>query len=73
MTRDPIRKLGWEDRLIGASKAMMDGLSPSSAEEQELPQRAHIYLLPPKDLLNKIWSQEAPKEEINQIAKLLIG
>ena len=77
VTRDPIRKLGWEDRLIGAMRLVMDaGVKPVLLAEGAriaLQRVAKDATLAPKDLLKKIWSQEAPKEEMNQIAKLLIG
>ena len=77
VTRDPIRKLGWEDRLIGAMRLAMDAevkpLLLAEGARIALQRAAKDASLAPKDLLKKIWSQEAPKEEINQIAKLLIG
>jgi mannitol-1-phosphate 5-dehydrogenase len=76
VTRDPIRKLGWEDRLIGAMRLAMDaGVKPLLLAEGAriaLQRAAKDASLAPKDLLKKIWSQGAPKEEMNQIAKLLI-
>lgn len=76
ITRDPVRKLGWEDRLIGAMRLALDaGVQPLLLAEGAriaLQRGAKDASLAPKDLLKKIWSQEAPKEEINQIAKLLI-
>ena len=76
MTRDPIRKLGWEDRLIGAMRLAMDaGVKPLLLAEGAriaLQRAAKDASLAPKDLLKKIWSKEVPKEELNQIAKLLI-
>ena len=76
ITRDPVRKLGWEDRLIGAMRLALDaGVQPLLLAEGAriaLQRGANDASLAPKDLLKKIWSQEAPKEELNQIAKLLI-
>ena len=76
VTRDPIRKLGWEDRLIGAMRLAMDaGVKPLLLAEGAriaLQRAAKDASLVPKDFLKKIWSQGAPKEEMNQIAKLLI-
>ena len=76
VTRDPIRKLGWEDRLIGAMRlALAAGVQPlllAEGAKIALHRAAKEASTLPKDLLKKIWSHEAPKEEINQIVKLLI-
>ena len=77
VTRDPIRKLGWEDRLIGAMRLAMEaGLEPvllAEGAKLALQRAVKETSLAPLDLLKKIWSQEADKEEMEAILSLLIS
>jgi len=76
VTRDPVRKLGWEDRLVGAMRLALDaGVQPKLLAEGSklaLNRAARETSAKPKDLLRKIWSKEAPKDELSQIFNLLI-
>ena len=77
VTRDPIRKLGWEDRLIGAMRLAMEaGLEPvllAEGAKLALQRAVKETSLAPQDLLKKIWSEEADKEEVGNILSLLIS
>ena len=76
VTRDPMRKLGWEDRLIGAMRlAIKAGIVPvllAEGTKITLGRAAREASVTPGDLLGKIWPQTAPKEEVNEVLKLLL-
>ena len=77
VTRDPMRKLGWEDRLIGAMRLCLEAeikpvhlaegikvaLARAAGEEDCLPDR----------LLNKIWPSSADQQEKDEILSLLVS
>ena len=77
VTRDPMRKLGWEDRLIGAMRLCLEAeikpihlaegikvaLARAAGEEDCLPDR----------LLNKIWPSSADRQEKDEILSLLVS
>ena len=69
--RDPVRKLGWEDRLIGAIRLTLQ----ADVEPVELTCAARLALTAackepgwnsPEDALDQIWS-ETPAEQTQKI------
>ena len=77
VTRDPVRKLGWEDRLIGAMRLAIDaGVEPLLLNEGAkiaLARASKESDLSPQKVLTKIWSAEAPKEETQAVLSLLLA
>ena len=77
VTRDPIRKLGWEDRLIGGMRLAIEaGLEPvllAEGTKLALQRAAKETSIDPQDLLIKIWSDEADKEEVESVLAFLIS
>jgi len=75
ITRDPIRKLGWEDRLIGAMRLAMDaGINPvllAEGTKVALERAAKEAGSSPKKILSKIWASDASKTESEAILLLL--
>jgi len=75
ITRDPIRKLGWEDRLIGAMRLAMDaGINPvllAEGTKVALERAAKEAGSSPKKILSKIWASDACKTESEAILLLL--
>ena len=77
VTRDPMRKLGWEDRLIGSMRLAIEaGVSPVLlAEGAELAlERAAIEAQSfPKKVLAKIWPKHLAKGERQAVLSLLLS
>jgi len=77
VTRDPIRKLGWEDRLIGAMRLAIDaGVEPlllSEGAKIALSRASQETDTSPEKVLAKIWSSEASKEETQLVLSLLLS
>jgi mannitol-1-phosphate 5-dehydrogenase len=77
VTRDPVRKLGWEDRLIGAMRLALDaGVEPlllSEGAKIALARASKESDVSPQEVLTKIWSAEAPKEETQAVLSLLLA
>ena len=77
VTRDPIRKLGWEDRLIGGMRLAIEaGLEPvllAEGTKLALQRAAKETSIDAQDLLIKIWSDEADKEEVESVLAFLIS
>ena len=77
VTRDPARKLGWEDRLVGSMLAAAEaGVSP-----RKLARGAHIALDclctessrdDPAVLLDELW-QDAPADRRSEFAELVLS
>ena len=77
VTRDPIRKLGWEDRLIGSMRLVIEaGIKPELLAEGArlaLARASKESQSSPQKILNHIWSQQVPKEEKEKIFPLLLS
>ena len=77
VTRDPIRKLGWEDRLIGSMRLAIDaGVNPELLAEGArlaLARAAEDAQLSPKKILNDIWSKQVSREDRAAILPLLFS
>ena len=75
ITRDPVRKLGWEDRLIGSIRLTLDaGVQPlllAEGTKVALERASRETDTNPRQLLTKIWSREAGEEETNEVLNLL--
>ena len=75
ITRDPVRKLGWEDRLIGSMRLALDaGVQPlllAEGAKVALVRASRETDTSPRQLLTKIWSREAGQEETNAVLNLL--
>jgi mannitol-1-phosphate 5-dehydrogenase len=60
--RDPLRKLGWNDRLFGTMRVALEhGVEPramalGAAAALSYAQETHAGSLPPREMLAKIWS-----------------
>ena len=77
VTRDPARKLGWEDRLVGSMLAAAEaGLSP-----RKLARGARLALdclckesnrNDPAALLNELW-QDAPADRKSEFTELVLS
>ncbi|MEK9773780.1 MAG: hypothetical protein VW576_09485 [Opitutae bacterium] len=77
VTRDPVRKLGWEDRLIGAMRLAMDaGIQPVHLAEGTkiaLTRAAREAGCSPDKLLGKIWPSAVDPKERDKVQSLLIS
>jgi mannitol-1-phosphate/altronate dehydrogenase len=77
VTRDPIRKLGWEDRLIGSMRLAIDaGVNSELLAEGArlaLARAAEDAQLSPKKILNDIWSKQVSREDRAAILPLLFS
>jgi len=77
VTRDPIRKLGWEDRLIGSMRLVIEaGIKPELLAEGArlaLARASKESQSSPKKILDHIWSQQVSKEEKEKIFPLLFS
>jgi mannitol-1-phosphate 5-dehydrogenase len=76
VTRDPVRKLGWDDRLLGAMRLARE----AGVEPNLLAQGARLALdravkethKQPADLLDRIWPQDLATEEKAFFRSLLL-
>ena len=63
--RDPLRKLGWNDRLFGTMRVALEhGVEPramalGAAAALSYAQETHAGASPPREMLEKIWSGDA--------------
>lgn len=77
VTRDPIRKLGWEDRLIGSMRLVIEaGIKPELLAEGArlaLARASKESQSSPQKILNHIWSKQVPEEEKEKIIPLLFS
>ncbi|MEK9784233.1 MAG: hypothetical protein VW312_06275 [Opitutales bacterium] len=76
VTRDPVRKLGWEDRLLGAMRLAKDaGVAPAllaDGARLALARAARETQEQPGEILDRIWPVDAPAEEITFFRTLLL-
>jgi mannitol-1-phosphate/altronate dehydrogenase len=76
VTRDPVRKLGWEDRLIGSMRLAIEaGVSPDRLAEgaQLALDRAVVESQSsPKKVLAEIWPKHLDESERQAILALLL-
>jgi len=76
VTRDPVRKLGWEDRLLGAMKLARDaGVKPellADGARLALARAARETQKQPGEILDLIWSADAHPQEISFFRSLLL-
>ena len=77
VTRDPIRKLGWDDRLIGSIRYALDaGVEPQKMIEaarmglEEIRVLKNIQNL--EAALDLAWHKQAGREEIESIRKIIL-
>ena len=78
MTRDPIRKLGWDDRLVGSIRfAMNAGINPekmiSSARKGLNEIMIAESLRNRTDALNLAWHGIPPSQELETIRELILN
>jgi mannitol-1-phosphate 5-dehydrogenase len=76
VTRDPVRKLGWEDRLLGAMKLARDaGVKPdllAGGARLALARAARETQKQPGEILDLIWPADAHPQEISFFRSLLL-
>jgi len=77
VTRDPVRKLGWEDRLIGSMRLAIEaGLSPvllAEGAQLALERAAMETQSSPKKVLAEIWPKQLAKGEREAVLSLLVS
>ena len=77
VTRDPRRKLGWDDRLIGSIRYAIDaGINPRrmfGAARKGLSELMEADgLETPKVALDSVWGKDAANKEMDPIRKILL-
>ena len=76
VTRDPLRKIGWEDRLVGAMRLAIDaGIQPqllAKGARAALTRAARETGESPQKILRKSWSSEAAREEMDAVLSFLL-
>lgn len=77
VTRDPKRKLGWNDRLIGSIRfALIAGINPwrmiGIAQKGLREIMSQFGLENPKDALDLVWEGAAPIEEAKVVRKSIL-
>jgi len=77
VTRDPVRKLGWEDRLIGSMRLAIEaGVTPvllAEGAQLALERAAMETQSSPEKVLADIWPKHLGKEERQAILALLLS
>lgn len=77
VTRDPVRKLGWEDRLIGSMRLAIEaGVTPvllAEGAQLALERAAMETQSSPEKVLADIWPKHLGKEERQGILSLLLS
>ena len=78
VTRDPKRKLGWDDRLVGSIRyAMNAGLNPkkmiSSARKSLAEIMAEEGIQSQMDSLNLVWKGTTHSEEKEALSDLMLS
>jgi len=76
VTRDPLRKLGWEDRLLGAMRLSKEaGVTPMLLAEGArlaLARASRETQKQPTEIIDRIWPTDASSEEISFFRSLLL-
>ena len=78
VTRDPIRKLGWDDRVVGSIRfAMNAGINPEkmiSSARKGLNEIISIESLQTQsDALNLAWHEIPPSQELETVHDLVLN
>ena len=77
VTRDPVRKLGWEDRLIGAMRLSIEaGVQPvllAEGARAALARAAQESSTVAEDLLLNVWPREVPPHQTEPILNMLLS